>query len=36
MQEMTDVILGLQGDPPSNLRKGVPYIGGKYEHHEIK
>ncbi|KAL9419334.1 hypothetical protein AB3S75_037152 [Citrus x aurantiifolia] len=29
VQEMTDVILGLQGDPPSNLRKGVPYIGGK-------
>lgn len=29
VQEMTDIILGLQGDPPSNLRKGVPYIGGK-------
>ncbi|KAH9704802.1 glycosyl hydrolase family protein [Citrus sinensis] len=29
VQEMTDVILGLQGDPPSNLRKGVPYVGGK-------
>lgn len=29
VQEMTDIILGLQGDPPSNLRKGVPYVGGK-------
>lgn len=29
VQEMTDVILGLQGDPPSNFRKGVPFVGGK-------
>ncbi|KAK8691772.1 hypothetical protein V6N13_075270 [Hibiscus sabdariffa] len=26
---MTDIILGLQGDLPSSLRRGVPYVGGK-------
>ncbi|KAJ8900090.1 hypothetical protein K2173_024206 [Erythroxylum novogranatense] len=26
---MTDIILGLQGDPPTNSRKGVPYVGKK-------
>ncbi|EXB23130.1 Lysosomal beta glucosidase [Morus notabilis] len=27
--EMTDIILGLQGEPPANARKGVPYLGGR-------
>ena len=31
MQDMTEFIPGLQGDIPSNSRKGVPYVGGKYE-----
>lgn len=31
MQEMTEIIPGLQGDIPANSRKGVPYVGGKYE-----
>ncbi|KAJ4720515.1 Beta-glucosidase [Melia azedarach] len=29
VQEMTEIILGLQGDLPSNYRKGFPYVGGK-------
>ncbi|KAK9283302.1 hypothetical protein L1049_011540 [Liquidambar formosana] len=29
VQEMTEIILGLQGDIPANSRKGVPYVGGK-------
>ncbi|KHG09998.1 Lysosomal beta glucosidase [Gossypium arboreum] len=29
VEQMTDIILGLQGDPPSTWRKGVPYVGGK-------
>ncbi|KAL8061733.1 hypothetical protein ABFX02_02G104000 [Erythranthe guttata] len=29
VQEMTDIILGLQGDIPSGSRKGVPYVIGK-------
>ncbi|KAM6584090.1 hypothetical protein CsatB_011092 [Cannabis sativa] len=29
VQEMTEIIPGLQGDIPSNSRKGVPYVGGK-------
>ncbi|KAI3457727.1 hypothetical protein Pfo_014390 [Paulownia fortunei] len=29
VQQMTDIILGLQGEIPPNSRKGVPYIGGK-------
>ncbi|KAK6159249.1 hypothetical protein DH2020_006563 [Rehmannia glutinosa] len=29
VEQMTDIILGLQGEPPSNSMKGVPYIGGK-------
>ncbi|KAK9279686.1 hypothetical protein L1049_013366 [Liquidambar formosana] len=29
VQEMTELIPGLQGDIPANSRKGVPYIGGK-------
>lgn len=33
MEEMTDIIFGLQGDIPSGSRKGVPYVGGKYEHY---
>ncbi|KAL1101580.1 hypothetical protein V6Z11_D05G306700 [Gossypium hirsutum] len=28
VEQMTDIILGLQGDPPTS-RKGVPYVGGK-------
>lgn len=31
MQEMTEIIPGLQGDIPANSRKGVPYVGGKYD-----
>ena len=31
VQDMTEIIPGLQGDIPSNSRKGVPYVGGKYE-----
>lgn len=30
MQEMTEIISGLQGDIPANSRKGVPYVGDKY------
>ncbi|KAJ0098753.1 hypothetical protein Patl1_19776 [Pistacia atlantica] len=26
---MTEIILGLQGDIPSDSRKGLPYVGGK-------
>ncbi|XP_065871908.1 uncharacterized protein [Euphorbia lathyris] len=29
VEDMTEIILGLQGDIPSNSRKGVPYVGGK-------
>uniref|UniRef100_A0A0D9YFJ7 beta-glucosidase n=1 Tax=Oryza glumipatula TaxID=40148 RepID=A0A0D9YFJ7_9ORYZ len=29
VQQMTDIILGLQGDIPINHTKGVPYIAGK-------
>ncbi|GAV68161.1 Glyco_hydro_3 domain-containing protein/Glyco_hydro_3_C domain-containing protein [Cephalotus follicularis] len=29
VQEMTDIIFGLQGDIPAGSRKGVPYVGGK-------
>ncbi|KAJ0101454.1 hypothetical protein Patl1_05817 [Pistacia atlantica] len=29
VQAMTEIILGLQGDIPSDSRKGVPYVGGK-------
>ncbi|GFZ19822.1 glycosyl hydrolase family protein [Actinidia rufa] len=29
VQEMTEIIVGLQGEIPRNSRKGVPYIGGK-------
>lgn len=29
VREMTDIILGLQGEIPSGSRKGVPYVGGK-------
>lgn len=28
VQEMTDIIYGLQGEPPAT-RKGIPYVGGK-------
>ncbi|KAK9912186.1 hypothetical protein M0R45_036058 [Rubus argutus] len=28
VQEMTEIIPGLQGDIPANSRKGVPYVGG--------
>jgi hypothetical protein len=34
VQEMTEIIPGLQGDIPANSRKGVPYVGGKYELNE--
>ncbi|KAK6119113.1 LOW QUALITY PROTEIN: hypothetical protein DH2020_047156 [Rehmannia glutinosa] len=29
VKQMTDIILGLQGEIPPNATKGVPYIGGK-------
>ncbi|KAJ1420908.1 Glycoside hydrolase, family 3, N-terminal [Sesbania bispinosa] len=29
VQEMTEIIPGLQGDIPANSRKGFPYVGGK-------
>ncbi|KAK3228599.1 hypothetical protein Dsin_000480 [Dipteronia sinensis] len=29
VQDMTEIILGLQGDIPSDYRKGLPYVGGK-------
>ncbi|GFP93963.1 beta-glucosidase bogh3b [Phtheirospermum japonicum] len=29
VQDMTDIILGLQGEIPNGSRKGVPYISGK-------
>ncbi|KAL6575176.1 hypothetical protein OROMI_012461 [Orobanche minor] len=29
VEAMTEIIPGLQGDIPSNSRKGVPYVGGK-------
>ncbi|XP_050233806.1 uncharacterized protein LOC126682245 [Mercurialis annua] len=29
VEEMTEIILGLQGEIPANSRKGVPYVGGK-------
>ncbi|CAL9042857.1 unnamed protein product [Musa banksii] len=29
VQEMTEIIPGLQGDVPANYHKGVPYISGK-------
>ena len=29
VQEMTEIIVGLQGEIPRNSRKGVPFIGGK-------
>ncbi|XP_059430654.1 uncharacterized protein LOC132164218 [Corylus avellana] len=29
VKEMTDIILGLQGEIPAGSRKGVPYVGGK-------
>lgn len=29
VQEMTEIIPGLQGDIPANSQKGVPYVGGK-------
>ncbi|CAH8382149.1 unnamed protein product [Eruca vesicaria subsp. sativa] len=29
VEDMTDVILGLQGEPPSNYNHGVPFVGGR-------
>ncbi|XP_072979628.1 uncharacterized protein [Typha angustifolia] len=29
VQEMTEIITGLQGDIPANSRKGVPFVAGK-------
>ncbi|KAL6327526.1 hypothetical protein AAG906_021613 [Vitis piasezkii] len=29
VEEMTDIILGLQGEVPAGSRKAVPYVGGK-------
>jgi beta-glucosidase len=29
VEDMTDVILGLQGEPPSNYKHGVPFVGGR-------
>lgn len=30
MKEMTEIIIGLQGEPPADYRKGIPYVGGMY------
>lgn len=30
MQEMTEIIPGLQGNIAANSRKGFPYVGDKY------
>ncbi|CAN4111323.1 unnamed protein product [Withania somnifera] len=29
VQEMTDIIIGLQGEIPNGSRKGIPYVAGK-------
>ncbi|KAH7844342.1 hypothetical protein Vadar_027000 [Vaccinium darrowii] len=29
VQEMTDIIFGLQGEPPNSFLKGVPYVEGR-------
>ncbi|KDP34274.1 hypothetical protein JCGZ_12843 [Jatropha curcas] len=29
VEQMTEIIPGLQGDVPANSRRGVPYVGGK-------
>ncbi|XP_038711094.1 beta-glucosidase BoGH3B-like isoform X2 [Tripterygium wilfordii] len=29
VEEMTDIIIGLQGEIPAKSRKGVPFVGGK-------
>lgn len=29
VEAMTEIIPGLQGDPPSNLKKGIPFVAGK-------
>ena len=31
VQEMTEIIPGLQGEIPANSKKGVPYVAGKYD-----
>lgn len=28
VKEMTEIIIGLQGEPPADYRKGIPYVGG--------
>ncbi|CAL5360612.1 unnamed protein product [Camellia sinensis] len=30
VREMTDIILGLQGENPNSSLKGVPYVAGRY------
>lgn len=34
VQEMTDIIIGLQGEIPYESRKGIPYVAGKYGNFE--
>lgn len=34
VQEMTDIIIGLQGEIPNESRKGIPYVAGKYGNFE--
>lgn len=29
VQQMTEIIPGLQGEIPSNSRKGIPFVAGK-------
>lgn len=29
VEEMTDIIYGLQGKAPANSMKGIPFVGGK-------
>jgi Glycosyl hydrolase family 3 N terminal domain len=31
VRQMTELIPGLQGDLPPNMRKGVPYVAGGYD-----
>ena len=36
MEQMTEIIAGLQGSILANSRKGFPYVGGKYEINDSK
>lgn len=36
VKEMTDIILGLQGEISNGSQKGVPYVAGRYEIDKVK